>query len=59
MRFIGFYGEPETFKRYKTWSKLRSLNNRPNIPWLCVDDFNKIMKLAENLGGALSSHNQM
>ena len=52
-------GEPETFKRYKTWSKLRSLNNRPNIPWLCVDDFNKIMKLAENLGGALSSHNQM
>ena len=59
MEIYRFLWELETFKWHKTWSKLRSLNNHTNIPWLCVDDFNKIMKLAEKLGGALSSHNQM
>lgn len=58
-RFIGFYGEPETFKEHKTWSKLRGLNKRPNLPWICADDFNKIMKLVEKLGWALSNHNHM
>ena len=33
-QFTGFYGEPETHKRSEVWSKLRSLKNRMNIPWI-------------------------
>ena len=31
-RLTGFYGELETHRRSEAWSKLRSLNNRMNIP---------------------------
>ena len=34
-RFTGFYGEPETHRRSEAWNKLRSLNARMNIPWIC------------------------
>ena len=43
-RFIGFYGEPNTFKRQDAWQHLRILNNHPNISWLCAEDFNEITK---------------
>ena len=43
-RFTRFYGEPETNQRMEAWNKLRRLNNRPSIPWLCVGDFNEISK---------------
>ena len=58
-RFIGFYGEPETHRRMEAWNKLRGLNNRLNVPWLCVGDFNEISRQDEKLGGAMRSHNQM
>ena len=44
-RFTGFYGEPKTHRRSEAWNKLRSLNARMNIPWIC--------------GGAPRDHNQM
>ena len=42
-RFTGFYGEPETHRRSEAWNKLRSLNARMNIPWICGGDFNEIV----------------
>lgn len=58
-RFTGFYGEPETARRHKAWSKLRVLNRRASSPWLYVGNFNKIVKQNENLGRAVRNHNQM
>ena len=58
-RFTRFYGELETYRRMEAWNKLRGLNTRSGIPWLCVGDFNEISRQDEKLGGAMRSHNQM
>ena len=57
--FMGFYGEPNIARRNEAWDKLRSLNSRPERPWLCCGDFNDIIIQDEKLGGATRSHNQM
>ena len=57
--FTGFYGEPKTHRRIEAWNKLRGLNSRLNVPWLCAGDFSEIIKKDEKLGGALKSHNHM
>ena len=58
-RFTGFYGKPETHRRMEAWNKLRGLNTRPSIPWLCAGDFNEISRQDEKMGGSLRGHNQM
>lgn len=58
-RFNGFYGKPKTNQRMEVWNKLKGLNNRPSIPWLCACDFNEINKQDEKLGGVLRGHTQM
>ena len=58
-RITGFYGEPDIARRHEDWSKLRNLNSQPEKPWLCVGDFNKIVRQDEKLGGARRPHWQM
>ena len=58
-RFISFYGEPVTNRRHEAWTKIRTFNNKPHIPWLCVGDFNEITRQEEKVGGAIRAHNQM
>ena len=43
----------------KHGDQLRSLNLRPEVPWLCCGGFNKITRQDEKVGGAIRSHNQM
>ena len=38
---------------------LRMLNSRPNLPWLCMGDFNDILFIEEKRVGRVSSHGQM
>ena len=42
-RFTGFYGDPMTTNQENSWSLLRMLSNRFNLPWVCVGDFNEIL----------------
>ena len=56
-RFIGFFGESVTTRRHEAWTKLRTLNDIPHIPWLCARDFNKITRQEEKVGGAIRAHN--
>ena len=58
-RLIGFYGEPETTRRTEAWDQLRYLNSQSNTPWLCVGDFNEIIRQDEKVGGGIRPHNQM
>ena len=39
--------------------KLRQLNSRLGISWLCMGDFNEITKQDEKLSGANKPYNQM
>ena len=50
---------PNAVRKNEAWIKLRSLNSRPERPWLCCGDFNDIIIQDEKLGGATRSHNQM
>ena len=50
-RIIGFYGEPVTHKRIKSWNLLRELNSQMTLAWLCLGDFNEITRQSEKLGG--------
>ena len=58
-RFTGFYGEPATHKRIEAWNKLRLLNTKHNLPWLCARDFNEITRHSKKLGGNSRSQDQM
>ena len=58
-RFTGFYRESVTARRHEAWSKLRTLNDKPHIPWLCAGDFNEITRQEEKVGGAVRAHGQM
>ena len=58
-RFTGFYGEPETHRRHKSWDLLRQLHRQSSLPWLCTGDFNEITKQSEKLGGRLRPYTQM
>ena len=50
-RFTGFYGEPNTQKRHESWDFLWQLNSQNSLPWLCLGDFNVILRGAEKKGG--------
>lgn len=52
-RFTGFYGELDTVRRCKAWDSLILLNHNLEIPWLCVGDFNELIRQDEKLGGAI------
>ena len=49
-RFTGFYGEPETASREHSWNLLRDLSHRHSLPWICLGDFNEIVRLEEKQG---------
>ena len=49
-RFTGFYGDPETASRENSWNLLRDLSQRLALPWVCVGDFNEILRLEEKQG---------
>ena len=51
--FTGFYRAPEVAIREDSWSVLRHLASQYNLPWVCIGDFNEIVKVEEKLGGAI------
>ncbi|XP_030969697.1 uncharacterized protein LOC115989974 [Quercus lobata] len=58
-KLTGFYGQLDTSKREETWTLLESLGQSNTLPWLCVGDYNEIVKCSEKLGGALRPARQM
>ena len=58
-RLTGFYGNPITAIREHSWTLLRHLCLKMDLPWLCVGDFNEITKAEEKKGGAPRQERQM
>ena len=56
---MGFYGELETKRRIESWNLLQSLEQKLQILWLCVEDFNELTRSDEKVGGNRRNHNQM
>ncbi|XP_075492592.1 uncharacterized protein LOC142530656 [Primulina tabacum] len=53
-RFTGFYGNPESNKRYLSWDLLLRLHGMPEysgIPWIVGGDFNEVCYDTEKIGG--------
>jgi len=46
-RIRGFYGNPVTANREHSWALLKHLSLKLNLPWLCMSDFNEIVKAEE------------
>ena len=49
-RFTGFYGDPKTANWEHSWSLLKDLGHRLSLPWVCIGDFNEILKIEEKQG---------
>lgn len=49
---IGFYGQPETEKRFILWQLLDTLSSQYDMPWIVFGDFNEIMHPFEISGGS-------
>lgn len=58
-RFTSFYGELATSRRCEAWDVLQTLNHHPDVPWLCVGDFNELTSRDEKLGGLVRREGQM
>lgn len=61
-RLTGFYGEPKSDKKERSWSALRTLNAASAVvrrPWLCLGDFNEVLFGNEKEGGLAKSQTCM
>lgn len=52
-RFTGFYGEPDTSKRKRTWNLLKRLVEVSYRDWVCMGDFNEVLLSHEKRGGGI------
>ncbi|KAK2646299.1 hypothetical protein Ddye_021494 [Dipteronia dyeriana] len=44
-RLTGFYGHPEPTQRHHAWTFLRRLRDMSSLPWVCVGDLMKFLKM--------------
>ena len=44
------YGEAQTHLRYKTWDTLKNISTSSSLPWLCLGDFNEVLRPDEHEG---------
>jgi hypothetical protein len=48
MSFI--YGESNRPLRYRTWDVMKQMRSDSNLEWICLGDFNEIIRRKEQLG---------
>ena len=58
-RFTGFYGDPITRLRCRSWELMLQFYRSCTLPWPCAGDFNEVMSENEKLGGAKRTSKQM
>ncbi|XP_073360443.1 uncharacterized protein [Aegilops tauschii subsp. strangulata] len=49
-RFSCFYGAANRSLRYKTWDTMKILRGESSLPWVCIGDFNEILRPEEQFG---------
>ena len=54
-----FYGEAQTHLRYKAWDVLKGISTLSSLPWLCIGDFNEVLRSDEHEGTGERSNAQI
>jgi hypothetical protein len=49
-RITFVYGEPNRAERKKTWDLLKFIKSQCSLPWICMGDFNEILRPEEQFG---------
>ncbi|KAK8451750.1 hypothetical protein SEVIR_6G260350v4 [Setaria viridis] len=49
-RITTVYGEAQTNLRSQTWDTLKNICGTSTLPWLCLGDFNEVLRPEEHLG---------
>ena len=49
-RLTCVYGEAQTHLRHQTWTILKNISTISSLPWLCLGDFNEVLRPEEQEG---------
>jgi len=49
-RISFIYGEANRSLRYRTWDIMKQMRSDTDLPWICIGDFNEILRREEQLG---------
>ena len=49
-RITGIYGEANKSERFRTWDLLKDLKAKSDLPWVCMGDFNEVLRREEHFG---------
>ena len=49
-RLTVVYGEAQVQERHKTWDMLKFIRSSNDLPWLCIGDFNEVLRREEQMG---------
>jgi hypothetical protein len=49
-RLMAWYGEANRSPRYRTWDMMCFLKTDSDLSWLCLGDFNEVLRRQEQMG---------
>jgi hypothetical protein len=49
-RISFIYEEPNRSLRWRTWNIMKQMRSDSLLPWVCIGDFNEILKKEEQFG---------
>lgn len=49
-RLTAVYGEAQTNQRFKTWDTLKNICGMSPLPWLCLGNFNEVLRSDKHVG---------
>ena len=58
-RMTCVYGEAQTHLRHQTWTTLKNISTTSSLPWLCLGDFNEVLRPEEHEGVGQRSNAQI
>ena len=58
-RMTCVYGEAQTHLRHQTWQVLKNISTLSTLPWLCIGDFNEVLRPNEHEGVGQRSNAQI
>ena len=58
-RLTCWYGEATRSERYKTWEMMTHIRADNDLPWLCIGDFNEVLRREEHMSICDRDESQM